>query len=598
MMGIRFLLGNLAAALLILTVLVIKRAGRRQLSAAGQYRLWQVTAAAVLILLLPVGLPLEKASGRAMEEMEEVVFVQVESAGQTVAAQNEQLALAAQAKTEKQPWLLWIWLCGAAVVGGACSGALLRLNSRLRCAQEAPLEVQQLFDQCREKAGVTKRARLCVSSAVSGPLTTGILRPRIVLPESVVQSASREELEAILFHEGIHLRHGDQWWGPLWALLQGLCWFNPLLWLAGRQMKREGELYCDYAVLCLLEEGQRLGYGYTLLRFAAGRQKGGAVMNSLSGAGGRLEERLRQVAHFRPASQAQHWLTGIAAVCVALLAVLQLPLLNAYANDSAVYRPAEPIQIQEADYSAYFGDNKGCVLLCGEQAGGYMVYNWPLCQKRVSPASTVKPYIALNALDQGLITLEDSWRPWDGTRYAAMDNWMKDQNLYSAMASSCNWYFQDLDEAAGVSELTQFYQRIGYGNAEVGQDVRNYWREETLKISPLEQIELLRELHGEAWGFAPEAVETVRQGLLLEETEQGRLYGKTGTCIIDQKEIGDRMIMHTSSWFIGWVDTVKGTYYFVANAQGRSTAGSEAKAAIMRILAEQGIYSSSGVSLP
>ena len=99
MVSIRFLLGNLAAALLLLAVLVIRRLGRRQLSAAGQYRLWQVTAAAVLLLLLPVGLPLAKPSGEAVEEAEEPVFVQVEAqAGQTVAAQNEQLALAAQAK--------------------------------------------------------------------------------------------------------------------------------------------------------------------------------------------------------------------------------------------------------------------------------------------------------------------------------------------------------------------------------------------------------------------------------------------------------------------------------------------------------------------
>lgn len=590
MVSIRFLLGNLAAALLLLAVLVIRRLGRRQLSAAGQYRLWQVTAAAVLLLLLPVGLPLAKPSGEAVEEAEEPVFVQVEAqAGQTVAAQNEQLALAAQAKAEKEPWLLWLWLGGAAVTGCVYGGALFRLNYRLRRAQEAPPAVQQCFEQCREKASVPKRARLCVSSAVSGPLTMGILRPRIVLPESVVQSASRAELEAILLHEGMHLRHGDQWWGPLWGILQCLCWFDPLLWLAGKRMKQDSELYCDYAVLCLLEEDKRLGYGYTLLRFAAGRQKGGAVMSSLSGAGGRLEERLRQVAHFRPASQAQHWLTGIAAVSVALLAVLQLPLLSAYANDSAVYRPAEPIQIQEVDYSAYFGDNKGCVLLCGEQAGGYMVYNWPLCQKRIAPASTIKPYIALNALDQGVITLEDSYRPWDGGWYPTMDDWMKDQDLYSAMASSCNWYFQDLDEASGVDELTQFYERIGYGNAEVGEDVRNYWREDPLKISPLEQIELLRELHGEAWGFAPEAAETVRQGLLLEETEQGRLYGKTGTCLIDQ-------VSHdTSSWFIGWADTPEGTYYVVVNIQGRGTDGPEARVIARQILTEQGIYASSEV---
>lgn len=77
---------------------------------------------------------------------------------------------------------------------------------------------------------------------------------------------------------------------------------------------------------------------------------------------------------------------------------------------------------------------------------------------------------------------------------------------------------------------------LGY----VGEDTAHYWLNGTLNISPLEQMELVKELCGEAWGMAAETVAAVRQGLLIEENEYGALYGKTGMNLLD--ETGSRTI--------------------------------------------------------
>ena len=53
--------------------------------------------------------------------------------------------------------------------------------------------------------------------------------------------------------------------------MQALYWFNPLIWLAFRQMRRDREAYCDWAVLNELgDENARIEYGQTILNFAAG----------------------------------------------------------------------------------------------------------------------------------------------------------------------------------------------------------------------------------------------------------------------------------------------------------------------------------------
>ena len=64
-------------------------------------------------------------------------------------------------------------------------------------------------------------------------------------------------------------------------------------------------------------------------------------------------------------------------------------------------------------------------------------------EKRISPDSTYKIYDALFALEEGIITPDNSFVAWDGQEnpFAA---WNTDQTLSSAMASSVNWYFQTM----------------------------------------------------------------------------------------------------------------------------------------------------------
>ena len=169
------------------------------------------------------------------------------------------------------------------------------------------------------------------------------------------------------------------------------------------------------------------------------------------------------------------------------------------------------------------------------------------------PCSTFKIYSALNALEQGIITPENNMLSWDGTE-REFDVWNQDHNLYSAMQKSVNWYFQSIDQAAGVEQLSAFYKSIHYGNSVIGNDTTNYWNGSSLKISALEQVELLIKLYTNSWGFNNENIEAVKNAMRLSVSDNTVLYGKSGTGKIGNVDV--------AGWFVGFEEQAGNTYFF------------------------------------
>lgn len=102
-----------------------------------------------------------------------------------------------------------------------------------------------------------------ISPNVPTPCVVGLFRPVIYLtPACAENDQSRTH---VLAHERAHLRHGDH----IWALVRCLClciyWFDPLVWVAAGQSRRDCELACDESALKKLGDSERIAYGKTLL---------------------------------------------------------------------------------------------------------------------------------------------------------------------------------------------------------------------------------------------------------------------------------------------------------------------------------------------
>jgi hypothetical protein len=89
---------------------------------------------------------------------------------------------------------------------------------------------------------------LLTSDRVDVPITCGVVYPRVVLPVAADQWTPMRR-RAVLSHELAHVKRFDA--ATQWIAFAAsvVCWFNPLIWYAVRQMRFERERACDDFVL-------------------------------------------------------------------------------------------------------------------------------------------------------------------------------------------------------------------------------------------------------------------------------------------------------------------------------------------------------------
>ena len=87
--------------------------------------------------------------------------------------------------------------------------------------------------------------RLVVSHRCSRPLSWGVWRPMIALPERICHAANRDQLRTILLHEMGHVRRGDARGNLLFELAFPLLFFHPLYWWLRAEVRMAAELVAD-----------------------------------------------------------------------------------------------------------------------------------------------------------------------------------------------------------------------------------------------------------------------------------------------------------------------------------------------------------------
>jgi beta-lactamase regulating signal transducer with metallopeptidase domain len=125
--------------------------------------------------------------------------------------------------------LLAIWVLGC--VFGAFR--LFRLQfqlSHLRKNCRSIPDLQRLATQIQNRLNVRREIDVKISEAVSSPFVCGLLRPAIILPQTLAQNLSPDEMSALLSHEIAHLRQHDLFWCVVWRWMKAICWFHPLVW--------------------------------------------------------------------------------------------------------------------------------------------------------------------------------------------------------------------------------------------------------------------------------------------------------------------------------------------------------------------------------
>jgi beta-lactamase regulating signal transducer with metallopeptidase domain len=135
---------------------------------------------------------------------------------------------------------LYAWALGAAWIVARSLPGLVVLHRLKRGA--APVARERL------PVPLPRRCRVWLSADCIGPMTWGVLRPVVLLPDDALDWPEAK-LEAALRHELAHVRRKDCLVQALALLTCALYWPNPLVWRAARALHREAEAAADDAVL-------------------------------------------------------------------------------------------------------------------------------------------------------------------------------------------------------------------------------------------------------------------------------------------------------------------------------------------------------------
>lgn len=592
---IRFFICNLFTCGIIGIIFMLRRILKNVLSARQQYHLWFLLLGLMAVPFLPFRL-----TGLLQEVLWFMSQMTASSSGASLTHRNasgrnpgenadwvNDFALSVNSKLPPLAGylLLAVWLTGILAMMILIIQSLLKLRNLKESA--LPLqnqEIRRLYAHCLEEMKLHMAIPVYSTAFLTSPIITGLLKPCIYLPLHLISDYNRSDMRFMLLHELQHYRHRDSAANCAMSLAAVLYWFNPLVWYALKEMRSDQEIACDTSVLNMLHENEYKDYGNTLINLA--EKISLTPYPFASGLGGNIKQMKRRIVNIasykRPTTA--HRLKGMAAfLLTGILLAGFAPFLSAYASDEEHYRwDSSSKNISVTDLSAYFEKYEGSFVLYDLKHNTWRIHNKKRATLRTAPDSTYKIYDALFGLEEGIITPDNSLISWDGKNYP-FEAWNADQTLQSAMSASVNWYFQAIDERLDPSTVYGYLRKTGYGNENIGGDFPAYWLESSLKISPVEQVELLTGLQSNRFGFAPENIRAVKDAICLSSSDAGAFYGKTGTGRIDGQEV--------NGWFIGFIETADNTYFFAANIDAdKNASGSTAAKITMSILSDMNIW--------
>lgn len=223
-------------------------------------------------------------------------------------------------------WLMAGWALGAGLFWALVGGRYLRMLRSLKAAaviDEGPVCVA--LERAALEVGVARTPELLAANQLGSPFLFGVLRPRIVLPQAMLERIDDAQLHAVLAHELLHCKRRDTWIGWLQTLAQSAFWFHPFLWWANSRLRHERECACDDAVLRQAAVSPEQ-YGQTIvgvLTSLRGRSTAEGGMIGVFERGSKLQDRLEEIMSYRSNARRFGWKSRLA---VSALAILCLPM--------------------------------------------------------------------------------------------------------------------------------------------------------------------------------------------------------------------------------------------------------------------------------
>lgn len=285
----------LSGGAFILFIVVVRALALHRLPKGAFLALWEMAA---LRLLLPFTIPLPFSLFAPAKHLP-VVGDYLAAGGAAVPgapAVGIPNGTPAQAGTAPGAVLPMVWLAGAALMAAYFTVSYVRARRRFRTStpDDTPAVRRWLAAQRLHRPLEVRQSTL-----VSSPLTYGVLRPVILLPENM-ERGDETALTYILTHEYIHIQRFDSVAKLVFAAVLCVHWLNPLAWVMYVLANRDLELSCDERVMDTLGGKEKASYALTLINMEETRSRCFSPYNHFSKLA--IKERIEAIMKYKKAS--------------------------------------------------------------------------------------------------------------------------------------------------------------------------------------------------------------------------------------------------------------------------------------------------------
>ena len=272
-------------ALVILAVRVLRWALKDRLSGRARYALWAVVLARALLpfqlpFMLPISLadvlpgpseaiqvqsiPAPFSTSEPIRDAQQYYqglepgylgpttgsmgYVEISGDGETI---NYYVDLFSPAEV-----IRLVWIAGVMGMAGVLIVSNGRFYNKLKKTRR-PLEIEDC------------PIPVYVAEGIPSPCLAGLFWPAIYLTAET--AADEVHLRHVLTHELTHYAQRDHIWSALRCVCLCFHWFDPFMWWAAAQSKKDCELACDEGAVRRLGEEERIPYGRTLVDMVAAK---------------------------------------------------------------------------------------------------------------------------------------------------------------------------------------------------------------------------------------------------------------------------------------------------------------------------------------
>ncbi|ULT59540.1 DUF4309 domain-containing protein [Neobacillus drentensis] len=160
--------------------------------------------------------------------------------------------------------VLWIIGVSSILLYILCVNILMRAKLK-KCSVCEREDLIEILEAEKTKLKVNSKIKIIYNNYSKSPAVYGIIHPKIIIPEGLIDKLTPEEFGFVLSHELTHIKNKDLVVNTLLMIVKAIYWFNPLIWYSLNQVKQDCEVACDASVISTLKTEEVEKYGQTII---------------------------------------------------------------------------------------------------------------------------------------------------------------------------------------------------------------------------------------------------------------------------------------------------------------------------------------------